>query len=244
MKLKNTFLVPYTLLIWIYIILIFVLHILYTVTCRPFAKDPELFSIRATDPLFYIGFKLFGITLVINGQENIPKDTNFILVANHQSILDIPILMYGIRTKIVFIAKEELLKVPLLGWQIKALGHFTINRSNAKSSVTQLRSIEKRLENHEKSVILFPEGTRSTTGKIAEFKKGAFMMAVNSGTTLLPCHLEGTGKIANKKQLLIHPGTITLTIHPPIPVTKIENLVQAKAKAEELRLEIQQIIEH
>lgn len=233
----------YTILVWGYTIFAFSTHALITRVFRRFYKDPEGYCIRMTAPFFWGAFKLFGFKLTIEGQENIP-DHPFIVVSNHQSHMDIVVLLFGLRRKTAFIAKEELMKVPVLGWDIKAQGHIAINRFDPRAAVTELKRVEKLMEGG-KSFILFPEGTRSLTGEVGPFKKGAFMMAANTGTQLLPCSISGTWNILNKTSLKMHPGAIHLRIGKPIKVVKPSDSQQVKKLAEELLVQCrEEIVAH
>jgi 1-acyl-sn-glycerol-3-phosphate acyltransferase len=233
---ENIALFFYTVLVWVVTAFAFILHFLLTLITYPFAKEKEAFAQDLTQPFFTLGFFLFRFRMKVFGHEHIPADKHFILISNHQSLLDIVVLFKVFRhSHIVFIAKKELLNVPILGWDIRMLGHVAIDRSNPKTSLIELAKVEKRIE-EKLSVVLFPEGTRSLDGTLGEFKKGAFMMAAHTGVSLLPCCIMGTGKILNKRSFMMRPGHITVKIGEPIPIKKAENKPEAKQIAEEARV--------
>ncbi|MEJ2537274.1 MAG: lysophospholipid acyltransferase family protein [Calditrichia bacterium] len=114
------------------------------------------------------------------------------------------------------IAKKELFKIPFLGWGMKGVGMLSIDRSNRKKSIDTLKEAEEIIKTHVLSILAFPEGTRSDDGKIHPFKKGPFILAINTGLPLLPVSVSGTRKITPKGKISIHPGRVKVIIHPPV----------------------------
>jgi 1-acyl-sn-glycerol-3-phosphate acyltransferase len=165
---------------------------------------------------------VLGTKLIIEGSENIKKDKSYVVVANHQSQIDIPILIVAVRTNLRIIAKKELFKIPFLGWGMKAVGMLEIDRSNHKQSIETLKKAENIVKEHRLSVLVFPEGTRSPDGQIHPFKKGPFILAINTGLPILPVSVSGTGHITPKGKLQINSGRVKIIIHPPIPVDNLD----------------------
>lgn len=126
-----------------------------------------------------------GIRLKVLGTEKLNKKDSYVFVCNHQSYLDIPFLFKGIPVNLYFVAKKELKKIPFLGWYMMATGMIFIDRSNRQKSVESLRKAG-RLIHDGKSVIMFPEGTRSKDGQLAPFKKGPFMLARQADVCVVP----------------------------------------------------------
>jgi len=164
-------------------------------------------------PIF---LKIAGAKIEINGQENVNQNKPAIFVANHCSHLDIGCMCRAIPVNLYFIGKKELLYVPVLGWYMFIAGHIWIDRSNRKKSVLSLRNAATKIRSG-KNVILFPEGTRSATGKIGDFKKGAFHLALDAGVDIVPVHIDGTFRIWPKHTFLkVTPGKVTVNIGKPI----------------------------
>jgi 1-acyl-sn-glycerol-3-phosphate acyltransferase len=157
-----------------------------------------------------------GIKLEISGLENIEPEKSYILIANHQSHMDIPVLTCVLPVPLRIIAKKELFKIPFLGWGMKGVGMLSIDRSNRKKSIDTLKEAEEIIKTHVLSILAFPEGTRSDDGKIHPFKKGPFILAINTGLPLLPVSVSGTRKITPKGKISINPGRVKVMIHPPI----------------------------
>ncbi len=222
----------YTIFGWIVIAFLFIFQ---AITARlfliPFSKDKEAASHFACVPFLRGGAKLMGIKVVVEGVENIPKESNFILASNHQSIIDIAIHIISIPRKFSFFAKKELLKVPILGGNVKNMGHFVIDRHNPRIAIKQMDEARKKLESGY-NLLVFPEGTRCVDGKLGEFKKGAFMMAVQTGLPIIPAYIDGAWKVAKKTSWTIKPGTITIRIGAPIPVEKVEKRYEKDAASE------------
>ncbi len=221
----------YTGWVWFYTCASFTLHALIVWSVGWMVKDRTAFAIKATYPFFWGTFNLLGMGVKVFGAHNVPDPSqNFIVISNHQSLIDIPVLIYGLSRPISFIAKDELLRIPVLGWDIRSQGHVSINRHDPRSAVVTLKRVEQLLESG-RSFVLFPEGTRSVDGKIGDFKKGAFMMAVNTGTTILPCYIGDSMKLLHKRSLRMHPGMVKLVVGKPIPVPKYTNSQDAKQAA-------------
>ena len=157
-----------------------------------------------------------GIKPEISGLENIEPEESYILIANHQSHMDIPVLTCVLPVPLRIIAKKELFKIPFLGWGMKGVGMLSIDRSNRKKSIDTLKEAEEIIKTHVLSILAFPEGTRSDDGKIHPFKKGPFILAINTGLPLLPVSVSGTRKITPKGKISIHPGRVKVIIHPPV----------------------------
>lgn len=136
--------------------------------------------------------RILGLRVKYEGQEQIPKDT-CVFVSNHQSILDIPILILGVQRSIGFIAKKELLKVPVIGFWLQ-LGHCVpIDRENIREAIKVINEGVKNLQNGY-SMAVFPEGTRAKNGKIAEFKKGSLKLATKGNVPIVPVTIDGAFK--------------------------------------------------
>jgi len=157
-----------------------------------------------------------GVKLEVRGLDHIQTGSSYIIVANHQSHIDIPVLTVAMRLPLRIISKKELFKIPIFGWGMRAVGILEIDRSNQKKSIETLKKAERILRTHQLSILAFPEGTRSPDGKIHSFKKGPFVLAINAGLSVLPVSVSGTRKILPKGKLQMNGGRVLVQIHSPI----------------------------
>ena len=156
-----------------------------------------------------------GIKINIHGFENI-KNKRYIFCSNHTSALDIPIALSIINQPIVFLAKKQLFNIPFFGWILSSVGMIKVNRENkdkAKLSVDKAIRIIKKSVN---SILIYPEGTRSKTNKLKPFKKGCFIIAINSGLPILPITIRGALNAMPKSSILINKATIDIYFHKEI----------------------------
>lgn len=173
--------------------------------------------------------------IIVEGLENIPKDQNFVLVSNHQSMVDIFAIVETIGRPVAFISKIELEKVPVLKTWMNAVGCVFMNRSDLRESMKALMEGIKKVKAGN-CMGIFPEGTR-TDGKMLEFKGGSFKLATKSGAPILPLTIDGTHKVLEDNHFFIKKATVRLTYHPLVDV---KNLTKEEEK--ELPQKIQGII--
>jgi 1-acyl-sn-glycerol-3-phosphate acyltransferase len=141
--------------------------------------------------------------ITIEGREKCSASPTWIVISNHQSIIDI-LLINSLRIRYKWVSKIENLKLPVLGWYLRMADYITVNRGNEDSKVEMLDKSYRFLKNGT-SVALFPEGTRSLNGEIGFYKRGAFQLALLAGIPILPVLIDGTGDILPKHGIL--PGT-------------------------------------
>lgn len=233
--LKKCIQYPLTAFIWLYTIVVFTLHrMIAPWASRLFYKDRHWGVIDTSVPFLKGGFHLMGARLSCEGLENIPKAGPFVLVSNHQSLIDIVIFLILMPRRFSFMAKKELLKVPLLGWEIPNMGHWVIDRHDHHVAMKQMEGVRKGVEAGI-PLLVFPEGTRSLDDTVQEFKRGPFMIAAQTGVPVIPCRIEGAWRVLNKKSLLIWPGKIKLTVYPPVQVRPCDGKKPLE-KAEAIRV--------
>ncbi|MCP4050497.1 MAG: 1-acyl-sn-glycerol-3-phosphate acyltransferase [bacterium] len=238
---KNIFLFLYTCYVWMIIILTVTSHFVISSFYVLFKKNKESAYHRSASAFIRGGLFCSGIRYNITGIENVPENDSFIIVSNHQSHFDIGIYMALAPKPVYFIAKKELLKIPLLNWNLRKQGHITIDRKNAMYAVKQLETVKEYIMQG-KSVIFFPEGTRSSKASMSKFKKGAFKVAVQTGKTIVPCYISGTHKLLNKNSWWINPGKVVVRIGKPVIVKKLSDKKTEKEHIEELMEETRQKI--
>lgn len=151
------------------------------------------------------------------GQENISISKPQIFMANHQSDFDILIVLGHIPGQFRWIAKKELFQIPIFGAAMKGAGYISIDRRNFEKAKQSLDEAALRIRDG-KSVMSFPEGTRSRDGEIKAFKQGVFHMAIKSGVPIIPVSIVGSGKIMPKRSLRIKPGKVKMIIDKPVDV--------------------------
>lgn len=158
---------------------------------------------------------LSPIELTVKGLSNIDPAKSYVYMSNHQSNYDIPILLGHLPVQFRWLAKVELFRIPLFGYAMKRAGYICIDRSNRKSAFESLEKAAVIIRNGV-SVMIFPEGTRSYDGNIGSFKKGGFVLAIESGVPILPIIIRGTFSVMSRNRLLIKPGKVTLEILEPV----------------------------
>jgi len=166
----------------------------------------------------------------IKGKEKIEKDTSYVVISNHQSHFDIPVLVTKLGIQFRWIIKKELLKVPLFGYALYASRNIFIDRSNKEDTI---KSIHKGIQRLPKgtSLLFFAEGTRSPDGKIHAFKKGGFVTAIENKMRILPVTVNGSREVLPKGGVVFHSGAIELIIGEPIEASDytgdtMEDLIQ------------------
>jgi len=160
--------------------------------------------------------KAAGAEIQVQGLENINKNETYIYIANHTNLLDIPVLIKAIPDNIHFMYRESLQKVPMLGFALKNSPFIPIVRENVKNSMEGINKSVKSLKNSG-SVIIFPEGSRSKTGELAPFKRGAFMIASKAEKKIIPITIVGIEKILPAdNQLRLTKGIVKVIINKPI----------------------------
>jgi 1-acyl-sn-glycerol-3-phosphate acyltransferase len=155
--------------------------------------------------------KCMGLTFSVHGAEKVVPGQSYIVTPNHQSNTDILALVTVLPVPFRWVIKKELLRVPLFGGALAATGAIALDRANRAQSVQTLRAGTDKLAGGW-SVLIYPEGTRTPDGNLLPFKKGAFMMAVQTGIPILPVTSNGAYKIMPKQTLLFRRGHITVTI--------------------------------
>lgn len=199
--------------------------------------NQKLAWITCAKPWAYLLSYAIPMFVTINGRENYKKSESYIVVSNHQSHLDIPALIAHTSLGLRWVMKSELRKIPVFGLACEILGMIYIDRSNHEKAMASLQAAKARVVNGI-SVMFFAEGTRSRTGELGLFKKGAFRMAIDMGVPILPITIHGTRNCLPAETINLRPGRSTITIHPPIPMDdyKSEDL-------EKLMIEVWRIIE-
>ena len=175
---------------------------------------------------------LSGAQVEITGQENIPQDTAVVFIGNHQGYLDIPVLLGYLNKPMAFIAKKELLKVPLLAEWMKLMKCTFLDRKNMRQSVRAIQdAIETVKEGY--SLVIFPEGTRSRGDDMGEFKAGSFKLPVKAGAPIIPVTIDGTWHLLEEKGH-ITPATVRITVHPPVQTAGLSR-EETRALPEQVR---------
>ena len=155
------------------------------------------------------------VKVTVEGRENVDKGTSYVFVANHQGAYDIFAIYGWLGHNFVWMMKKSLEKIPLVGWACKCAGHIFVDRSSPSAIKNTMESAEKMLKQG-RSVVAFPEGTRSRTGKLGVFKRGAYMLATEFNLPVVPITIDGSYDVMPINHILPRPGHIKLTIHKPI----------------------------
>ena len=162
-------------------------------------------------------------SVTITGREHVDHKKAYVMVCNHQSLLDIPVIY---RCFLIFkwISKASLFKIPFIGWNLWMNRHIKLERSSMKSQRKMLRKCAEVIQKGS-SIMIFPEGTRSRNGELRAFKEGAFLIALQQKTDIVPIVLDGSykalperGFFPNKKQ------NISLHILPPVPYETFKDM--------------------
>lgn len=162
---------------------------------------------------------LFFIRVKIRGLENIDMKQSSVIAINHQSMFDIFVVYGWLPSIFKWMMKAELRRLPFVGAACASAGHIFIDRSNPIAAKHSIEKAEKQLTNGV-SVVIFPEGTRTRTGQMGKFKKGAFRIATDLQLPIIPATLRGSFERMKRDTFRIYPGTIELIIHPPVETSK------------------------
>ena len=182
-----------------------------------FIRDGRFIHQYIVRPSSRIILWLADAKVTVSGYENVPDATQAcITVFNHQSHLDIPLLAYSLPMQLRFIGKKELKRVPFFGPAILRMGHFLINRKDHQSALKELKIAGESIRGKGISLGFAPEGTRSPDGCLLPFRKGAFVLSIETGLPILPVTVDGTSKGLPKGSLIARSSRVHVTIHPQV----------------------------
>lgn len=223
----------------VYFYIVLVLSILYTALylikwhlLGLFDKEKAQWQCAHKISYWWAGtlIKASGMKLHIQGQENVPREGAVLFVSNHQSNFDIGILLGAIDKPKGFVAKIELAKIPIVSGWMRKMGSVFIDRSDIKQS---LRTINEGIEilKGGRSLVIFPEGTRSRKTEMAEFKKGSLRLAEKAHVPIVPVAISGTYKIMEANKGRISPTEVYVVISKPVihdelPAEEKKNIAQ------------------
>jgi 1-acyl-sn-glycerol-3-phosphate acyltransferase len=159
-----------------------------------------------------------GIEVQVEGQERAPANETFVIMSNHQSLYDVPVMFQALHRRVRMVAKSELFKVPLWGRAMRAAGFVEVDRRNRQAAIAGLDSAKHALQQGT-SIWIAPEGTRGPGDRLLPFKQGGFHLALSTGARILPVSIDGTSRVLAAHGTRVHPGAVVrVTIGTPISV--------------------------
>ncbi len=157
-----------------------------------------------------------GVKVTVEGLEKIAGLTSCVLVSNHLSYMDTPLVLAFIPLQFRFLAKTSLFKIPFIGYHLHRAGHIAVRRGDARASLKSMAEAAQAVRERGVSILVFPEGGRSP-GPLREFKEGAAYIAIKSGAPAVPIGISGTRAVVPIGSIIVRPGDVRLRIGGPIP---------------------------
>src|SRR5664279_4099424 len=178
------------------------------------------------EPLYRSGMKiaiicvrLAGVKIEVRGLENIQSSRSYIFMSNHVSNLDPPVFVPNIPGRCSLLLKKEVLRIPIFGRVLKMAEMVPVDRSNREAAIESVHAAAEVLRRG-LNMVIFPEGTRSTDGRLLPFKKGPFHLAMEAGVAVIPVTLLGTYESWPKGPWKMRSGKTAVIFHPPIEPTE------------------------
>lgn len=159
-----------------------------------------------------------GVSVRVLHADRLEAGRSFVIVANHESFCDILVLLAHLPMQVRFLAKRSVFRVPVLGWSIAAAGFVPVDREDRSRGTGTVEAALRRLSGG-RSVVIFPEETRTRTGDLLPFKRGAAHLALRSGLPILPVALAGTFQVLRRGSLTIQPGPVAMSVGNPMEVS-------------------------
>ena len=160
--------------------------------------------------------KTSGVQLEIRGKKNIKDNKNYIFAPNHSSFMDFPVLFVAVNKYLVFVAKKELERIPIFKSILSISGSIFVNRDNTNDAINSLDELKSDIKNTPRSVVVFPEGTRSNLNQLKSFKKGAAVLSINTGLPIIPVYIMGSFDWWNTKNFRKNSNKIVVNFGKPI----------------------------
>ncbi len=165
-----------------------------------------------------IGPRILGIRIEVTGVDEIEKNKSYIFMSNHLSFLDGPLLFWIIPQPVRVILKKEIFKIPVIGMGMKQVEFVPVDRKGFRGGKKSIDHATRLIKEKGYSFLIFPEGTRSRDGKIQEFRRGGFFLALSSQAPIVPISIQGSYELMPKGSFYVKRGTLKVVFHSPIPV--------------------------
>ncbi|MEJ8568252.1 lysophospholipid acyltransferase family protein [Elongatibacter sediminis] len=214
---------PYQVYVWlVYLPLVAVLTLVFstlTVITAVLVNDRVASRVFAVTWARLVAW-LTPISVTVEGRQNADRKNTYVVVCNHQSQYDIPVVYGWLDLDLKWVMKQELRKIPGIGIGCEKAGHIFVNRRNPREARKAVMQALDRLGDGV-GILFFAEGTRSDDGRLLPFKKGAFRLAIEQQLPVLPITITGTRDVLPARTLQLFPGRCTMHIHPPIDTTEM-----------------------
>jgi 1-acyl-sn-glycerol-3-phosphate acyltransferase len=162
--------------------------------------------------------KILGIRLDVSGTDVVERDESYIFMSNHLSFLDGPLLYFVTPQPIRVILKKEIFRIPVIGLGMKQVGFVPVDRKGIRGGKKSIDQAARLMREKGYSFLIFPEGTRSRSGKLQEFRRGGFFLAQASQSDIVPISIDGTFELMPKGSFFVKKGIIKVSFHPPVSV--------------------------
>ncbi|RLB43180.1 MAG: 1-acyl-sn-glycerol-3-phosphate acyltransferase [Deltaproteobacteria bacterium] len=214
----------------------------------PFDRNGRLIHFLAAVPWAKAILWYCGVKVVTNGLENVDPRVPRIYMTNHQSYLDVFGLLSVLPVDFKFLMKQELMKIPLLGFAMRRAGYIGIERDDPRKAVASMKAAAERIRKGA-SVLIFPEGTRSKDGTLQSFKRGGFNLALRAGCEIIPIGLSGSGRLLPKGSFRVRKGVFAISVGRPIDVSRYRKktidllMDEVRAAIQRLKEESEQLLD-
>jgi 1-acyl-sn-glycerol-3-phosphate acyltransferase len=200
-----------------------VLYLVLVAAVIPFFLLCLLFGLR--DPLLAYGrwaMKLSAVILglrpKVTGLENTLRSRPCVIMANHESFLDGPLLFMVIPLPLRVILKKSVFRIPVVGVGMRYVGFVPVDRKRARGGVRSIEKAAALMREKGYCYLIFPEGTRSRDGRMQPFRRGGFFLALRTGAPIVPVTIRGTFELMPKGSFFVKRGPVEVVFHPPVPV--------------------------